>query len=62
MEDIIDGLGAPEPQTDGPDEETPDVLPAPPTPIKGTAKAKKTLDTMSGKELLKQMESLRRRG
>lgn len=61
IEDIIDGFGTP--QTDGLDEETPEALPAPPKPITASAaKPKKTPDQMTGKELLKHMESLRRRG
>lgn len=58
---IIDQLDAPTPVANGGDEPTPEALPAPPTPLKGAAKAPKHPDKMDGKELLERMEQLRRR-
>lgn len=59
---IIDQLSdAPMPVANGGDEPIPEALPAPPSPLKGSAKAPKSPDKMSGKELLERMEQLRRR-
>lgn len=66
---IIDELDAPKPPQDGPEEEPAEALPVPPNPVQtGTSKPRKTPAQImndpkaSGKDLLKAVEGLTRRG